>query len=182
MTPLALMVPEEPASGEPAVRTSAQQRPRLLVQVRFEIRSRHYSRRTERAYANWIRRFVLFHGTRHLLELGEDEIRSFLSHLASVRNVSASTQNRAPSALIFLYRDVLRVDLCRIEGIVPAKRPVRLRVVLSTEETARLLREMRGTPRLVALLFYASGLRVLECLRLGEQRAGPGGEDAAAQR
>lgn len=140
--------------------------PRLLDRVRAGIRARHYSRRTERAYVAWIRKFVLFHGKRHPTELGEQEISAFLTHLAVSAKVSASTQNQALSALLFLYRDVLARDLEWLDGVVRAKRPVRLPVVLSRAEAAALLGHLHGVPRLMASLLYGSGLRLLECCRL----------------
>lgn len=140
--------------------------PRLLDRVRAAIRARHYSRRTEAAYVGWVRRFVLFHGKRHPEELGEAEITAFLTHLAVKAHVSASTQNQALSALLFLYRDVLARNLEWLDGVVRAKRPARLPVVLSREEAAALLRGLQGTPLLMASLLYGSGLRLLECCRL----------------
>ena len=114
----------------------------------------------------WVRRFVVFHGKRHPGELGEAEITAFLTHLAVKARVSASTQNQALSALLFLYRDVLARDLEWLGGVVRAKRPVRLPVVLSREEASALLRGLQGTPLLMASLLYGSGLRLLECCRL----------------
>jgi integron integrase len=140
--------------------------PRLLDRVRAAIRTRHYTRRTEAAYVSWIRRFILFHGKRHPMELGEGEVTSFLTHLAVKVRVSASTQNQALSALLFLYRDVLSRDLEWLEGVVRAKRPARLPVVLSRDEVAAVLHELQGVPRLMASLLYGSGLRLLECCRL----------------
>ncbi len=139
------------------------QPPRLLDRVRATIRARHYSRRTERAYIGWIRRFILFHGKRHPMELGESEMTAFLTHLAVSAGVSASTQNQALSALLFLYRDVLARELEWLEGIVRAKRPARLPVVLSREEVTCLLRHLSGVSRLMASLLYGSGLRLMEC-------------------
>lgn len=139
---------------------------RLLDQVHDAIRARHYSRRTERAYAGWIRRFVLFHGKRHPEEMGEPEVTAFLSHLATRRRVSASTQNQALSALLFLYRVVLRRELAWLDDLVRAKRPARVPTVLSRSEVAALLAELDGTVRLVASLLYGAGLRLLEAMRL----------------
>lgn len=140
--------------------------PRLLDRVGAAVRLRHYSRRTENAYTGWIRRFILFHQKRHPSEMAEAEITRFLSHLAVTEKVSASTQNQALSALLFLYRDVLGRELPWMDEIVRAKRPQRLPVVLSREEVAALLREMKGVGRLMASLLYGSGLRLLECCRL----------------
>ena len=140
--------------------------PRLLDQVRHAITARHYSFRTEKSYVAWVRRFVLFHGKRHPAEMGEAEISAFLSDLATRRRVSASTQNQALSALLFLYRGVLNKDLQWVNGIVHAKRPVRLPVVLTRAEVHAILDQMHGTPLLMASLMYGAGLRLLECARL----------------
>ncbi|MGH2668193.1 MAG: phage integrase N-terminal SAM-like domain-containing protein, partial [bacterium] len=126
---------------------------KLLAQVRRAIRTRHYSPRTEEAYIGWILRFIRFHGLRHPTELGDAEIARFLSSLAVEGGVSASTQNQARAALLFLYREVLRRPLSRVE-VVRAKEPVRLPVVLTREEVRRVLAELRGVSRLVALLLY----------------------------
>lgn len=140
--------------------------PRLLDQVRIAIRTYHYSRKTERAYVGWVRRFVLHHGKRHPSEMGEAEVTAFLSDLATRWKVSASTQNQALSAILFLYRVVLRKELPWMEGIVHAKRPARVPVVLTREEVAAVLRSLEGVPWLAASLMYGSGLRLMECLRL----------------
>ncbi len=140
--------------------------PRLFDRVREVARVRHYSRRTETAYLAWIRRFVFFHGKRHPAEMGAPEITKFLSSLAVEGNVAASTQNQALSALLFLYRDVLEQDLPWLDDVVRAKRPARLPVVLARDEVRILLSQIRGVPRLMALLLYGAGLRLLECARL----------------
>ncbi|CAN5799792.1 hypothetical protein BH23GEM6_BH23GEM6_15420 [soil metagenome] len=140
--------------------------PRLIDQVRAAIRTRHYSRRTEEAYTRWVVRFVRFHGTRHPRQLGAEEIRDFLSHLAVRGRVAASTQNQALAALLFLYRHVLDIELPPVAEVIRAKRPARLPAVLTRREVALVLPEMSGTPRLVAGLLYGSGLRLLEALRL----------------
>jgi integron integrase len=139
---------------------------KLLDAVRQAIRARHYSPRTEKAYTSWIRRFVLFHGKRHPTEMGEAEVSAFLMHLAIKKQVSASTQNQALNAILFLYREVLHKDLEWLDGVVRAKRPKRLPVVLTRDEVRAILREMRGTPWLMASLIYGAGLRLLECVRL----------------
>jgi len=126
--------------------------PRLLTRVREAIRTRHLSPRTEEAYVFWIRRYVLFHGKRHPAELGGAEVTRFLSHLAVAARVSASTQNQALSALLFLYRRVLHIDLPWLEGLVRAKRPARLPVVLSRDEVAAVLAHLDGVRWLVAAL------------------------------
>ena len=140
--------------------------PRLLDQVRVAIRSRHYARRTEVAYTEWVRRFVVFHRMRHPKEMSEPEVTAFLSHLATARKVSASTQNQALAALLFLYREVLKQDLPWLNDVVRAKPTLRIPVVLTREETAALLRELDGMPHLVAVLLYGSGLRLLEAMQL----------------
>ncbi|GFE79569.1 hypothetical protein GCM10011487_15690 [Steroidobacter agaridevorans] len=140
--------------------------PRLLDQVRELIRIRHYSIRTEQAYVQWIKRFILFHDKRHPLELGADEVTAFLSHLAVKRNVAASTQNQALNAILFLYRDVLTCKLPWLDGVQRAKKPQRLPVVLTRDEVRALLAQMQGTTWLMAALVYGGGLRLLECLRL----------------
>ena len=140
--------------------------PRLLDKVRAEIRLRHYSYRTEKAYVDWIRRFVLHHGRRHPREMGGDEVRDFLSHLANERQVSPATQAQALAALLFLYKRVMNVDLPWIDNVVRAHRPKRLPTVLTREETRHVIAQMSGTHRLIAALLYGSGLRLLEALRL----------------
>ena len=152
-----------PASHGASPRDAA---PRLLERVRHAARVRHYSLRTEEAYAGWVRRFVLFHGKRHPEAMGAAEINAFLTHLAVDRRVSASTQNQALAALLFLYRVVLEADPGRIDGVVRARRPKRLPVVLSRAEVRAVLAELEGTPALVSGLLYGSGLRLLEALRL----------------
>lgn len=151
-----------------ARRSAAQpRRPvRLLDQVREACRVRHYPRRTERAYAQWVKRFVLFHGKRHPIEMGAGEVSAFLSHLAVVGKVSASTQNQALAALVFLYGQVLDAPALELEDLVRARMPLRLPVVLTHEETRALLACVGGDSRLVAGLLYGAGLRLLECLRL----------------
>lgn len=127
---------------------------------------RHYSTRTEEAYLMWIRRFVRFHGTRHPRELGTSEVTRFLSHLATERRVSASTQNQALSALLFLYKDVLDAPLPWVEGVVRAKVPARLPTVLTRDEVRAVLAELPERERLITTLLYGAGLRLLECLTL----------------
>src|SRR5262245_43735267 len=128
--------------------------PRLLDRVRQAARVRHYSYRTEEAYVQWIRRFVLYHGKRHPQEMGAAQMNAFLTHLAVQGRVSASTQNQAFSALLFLYQKVLEVDPGRIEGVIRAVRPKRLPVVLSRDEAGRLLAELTGTYHLIGLVLY----------------------------
>jgi site-specific recombinase XerD len=126
-------------------------RPRLLDRVREAIRTRHYSRRTEIAYVHWIRRFVFFHDKRHPAEMRPAEISAFLSSLAVRDKVAASTQNQALSALLFLYREVLGVDLPWLNDVVRAKRPQYLPVVLTREETRAVLQQLTGVPRIMRL-------------------------------
>ena len=140
--------------------------PRLLERLRTELRVRHRSRRTEDAYADWARRFILFHGKRHPSELGPDAVTAFLNHLAVDGEVTSSTQNQALNALVFLYRHVLGRDLEQLRGLIRARGPRRLPVVLSQAETRAVLAELRGVERLVASLLYGSGLRLLEGLAL----------------
>lgn len=134
--------------------------------VRDRIRVRHYSYRTETSYLGWIRRFIRFHGGRHPRDLGGPEVEQFLSYLATERKVAASTQNQALSAILFLYREALEINLPWLDGIVRAKRPARIPVVLSRDEVRRILAQLEGTHWLAASLLYGAGLRVSECLRL----------------
>jgi integrase len=139
--------------------------PKLLDRCRRAIGLRHYSRRTEEAYIGWIRRFIGFHGLRHPRDLGTPEVTAFLTSLSG-RGVSASTQNQALSAILFLYQAVLDRQLGRLNDIVRAQRPVRLPVVLSRGEVAALLSQLRGSAWLSASLMYGAGLRLLECMEL----------------
>lgn len=140
--------------------------PRLLDRVRAAIRVRHYSIRTEDAYVDWVRRYILFHGKRHPADMGADEVAAFLSDLAVNRQVSASTQNQAKAALLFLYKQVLQQDLPWLSEVVAAKQSRRLPVVLTQREVRELLLYMDGTMWLAASLLYGTGMRLLECLRL----------------
>ena len=140
--------------------------PRLLDQLAGALRTRHYSRRTEKAYVHWVRRYILFHGKRHPQELGAAEATAFLSSLATHGGVSSSTQNQALAAILFLYRFVLGVDLPWLDDLIRAKRPTRLPIVLTRQEVAQLLESLTGTSALVGALLYGTGLRLLECLRL----------------
>jgi site-specific recombinase XerD len=142
------------------------QPPKLLDLVRDAIRTRQYSIRTEEAYLSWIKRYITFHGRRHPRDLGTAEIEAFLTYLAVEDHVAASTQNQALSALLFLYRDVLRIDLDMHINAVRAKRPQRLPTVLTHAEVVQVLSGMRGTHQLMAKLLYGSGLRLMECVRL----------------
>ncbi|HKI85840.1 MAG TPA: integron integrase [Thermoanaerobaculia bacterium] len=139
--------------------------PKLLDRVRDALRVRHMSPKTEKAYVHWIRQFILFHDKRHPQEMAEEEVTAFLTHLATARHVSASTQNQALSALLFLYRYILGRELGDLDAI-RAKRPKRVPVVLTRGEVLRLLDNMTGVPRLVATLLYGAGLRLQEALTL----------------
>lgn len=140
--------------------------PKLLDQVRDLIRTKHYSIRTENQYLQWIRRFILFHGKRHPRDMGAPEVEAFLSHLAVSRDVAASTQNQALSALLFLYREVLGIDLPWLDNVTRAKRPQRLPIVLSRDEVRAVLDRMTGVYGLMASLLYGTGMRLMECVRL----------------
>lgn len=136
--------------------------PKLLDQVRYRLRVKHYSIRTESAYVDWIKRFILFHDKRHPRDMGAEEVEAFLTHLAVVGKVAASTQNQAKSALLFLYREVLQADLPWLDKVIQAKAPQRLPVVLTIGEVRAVLGRLRGTHRLLANLLYGAALRLME--------------------
>ena len=138
----------------------------MLDQVRETIRVKHYSPKTEDAYVGWIRRYILFHGKRHPSEMGAEQVAQFLSHLALEAHVAASTQNQAFNALLFLYQQVLHIDLGEIAGAVRAKKPKRLPVVLTREEVQSILALLDGEVWLVCSLLYGAGLRLFEALQL----------------
>jgi len=140
--------------------------PKLLDRVRMAIRAPHYSHRTEKTYVGWIRRFILFHNKRHPAEIGEEEIARFLSSLASDGHVSASTQNQALNAILFLYREILGKDIGYVNGVVRARRAHRLPVVLTREEVRSVLNFLHGREWIMAMLLYGAGLRLMECVRL----------------
>ena len=179
------------AGAAPAVDTdgtAGTAAPRLLEVVRERIRYRHFSYRTEQAYVGWVRRYIGFHGRRHPREMGAPKIEAFLNHLANERSVAASTHNQALSALLFLYGDVLGIELPWLGEIERPMRPSRLPVVLSRDEVRALLAQLDGLPALMAGLLYGTGLRLMECVRLrvkdldldrGEilVRQGKGGKD-----
>lgn len=148
------------------VTDGVKRQPRLLDQVRARLRVKHYSLRTEQAYLGWIRRFILANGKRHPRDLGAPEIEAFLTYLATKRQVSAGTQNQALAAILFLYREVLELELPWLDNIVRAKRKRRLPVVLTRDEVRRLLAQLQGRDWLMIGLLYGSGMRVMECLRL----------------
>jgi len=141
-------------------------KPKLLDQVRDAIRTRHYSYRTEEAYVGWVKRFIVFHHKRHPAEMGPPEITQFLTALAVERHVSASTQNQALAAVLFLYQQVLGCEPGWLDDIVRAKRPERLPVVLTCLEVQALLAVLDGVAWIMAMLLYGAGLRLMECLRL----------------
>ncbi len=140
--------------------------PKLLDQVREILRTKHYSYRTEQAYIDWIKRFIFFHNKRHPKDMGAEEVQAFIAYLANERQVAASTQNQAFSAILFLYRYVLQKEIDLPSDIFRSRRPKRLPTVLSHEEAMSVIRQMSGTTKLVAQLLYGGGLRVSECLRL----------------
>jgi integron integrase len=141
-------------------------KPKLLEQVRDVIRCKHYSIRTEQAYIDWIKRFIIYHGKRHPGEMAEEEVAEFLTHLARDLNVAASTQNQALSALLFLYKEVLKQEIGWLEKVQRAKKPPKLPVVLSRGEVKQIFGHLHGVPKLMAGLLYGSGLRLMECVRL----------------
>ena len=145
---------------------TSNQKPRLLDQVREQIRVRHYSIRTEQAYVDWCRRFILWHDKRHPRDMGAAEVEAFLTHLAVERSVSASTQSQAKAALLFLYKEVLGMELAWLDNLVRAQPARRLPVVLTPSEVRALLGELNGTMWLVVSLLYGTGMRLLEGLRL----------------
>ncbi|MCA1602019.1 MAG: integron integrase [Acidobacteria bacterium] len=145
---------------------SGKQPPKLLDQVLNLIRLRHMSHKTERAYVSYVRDYVLFHNKRHPREMGGGEIREYLTHLALEKNVAASTQNVAFNALLFLYKQVLGIELPAIEGVLRARRPARLPTVFSPAEAKLIISHLERTPRLVTSLLYGAGLRLSEAIRL----------------
>lgn len=163
-------------------------KPKLLDQLRDRIRFKHYSRRTEDAYLDWTKRFILYHNKRHPQEMGKLEVEAFLTHLAVERKVSAATQNQARSALLFLYKEVLALELPWLKDVEPAQKPKKLPVVLTEQEVQRLLAQLPESWSLIGRLLYGTGMRLLEVLRLRVQdvdfercevmiRDGKGGKD-----
>jgi integron integrase len=144
-------------------------KPRLLDQLRQALRSRHYSSRTEKTYCQWVRRFIHFHSIRHPAEMAEPEINAFLTHLAVKDKVSASTQNQALSALLFLYRHVIGREMGDLGTVIRARKPRRLPVVMTREEVTAVLANLTADKWLMASLMYGAGLRLMECLRLRVQ-------------
>ena len=142
------------------------QKPKLLEQLRNEIKRRNYSIRTERAYADWVKRFIFYHDKRHPKDMGAPEVQEFLTYLAVERNVSASTQNQALCALVFLYRQILNMELGILDNLQRAKRPALVPVVLTREEVKALMAHLAGSHWMRAQLMYGSGMRLMECVRL----------------
>ena len=137
-----------------------------MDQVRDALRLKHYSLRTERSYCDWIERFIRFHHMRHPKEMGEAEVSSFLTQLARDGQVAAATQNQALSALLFLYKQVLKQEIGWLDNVERVKRPARVPVVLTRDEVHKIFAHLHGMPRLMAGLLYGSGLRLMECVRL----------------
>jgi integron integrase len=142
------------------------QPPKLLQLVSQAIRTKHYSRRTEQTYTEWIKRYILHHGKRHPKDMGVEEIQTFITHLAVQKNVSASTQNQALSAILFLYRQVLNIPIELPTGILRPEKSKTIPVVLTQTEALAVIAKMTGVPQLMAKLLYGSGLRLMECVRL----------------
>ncbi|MGH7311008.1 MAG: integron integrase [Candidatus Rokuibacteriota bacterium] len=168
LVPYAVVPEQAPPAGR-ALREAGPTdapKPRLLDRVREAVRTRHYGRRTEKAYVHWIKRYIFFNGKRHPAEMGAAEVTRFLTSLAVHRKVAASTQNQALAALLFLYREVLGAELPWLDDVVRAKRPQYLPVVLTRDEVRSVLQRLDGTPRLMTLLLYGAGLRLLECCHL----------------
>ena len=138
----------------------------MLDQVRDVIRRKHYSIRTEQAYVDWIKRFIIYHNKRHPAGMAEEEVAQFLTHLARDLDVAASTQNQALSALLFLYKEVLKQEIGWLEKVERARKPAKLPVVLTRSEVKQIFAHLHGTPKLMAGLLYGSGLRLMECVRL----------------
>jgi integron integrase len=155
-----------PVTDDDAIVVVMAEQPKLLDRVREAIRVRHYSRRTEDAYVQWIRRYILFHGKVHPSTMGAQEIEAFLSSLAVERHVSASTQNQAFSAILFLYREVLRTDPGQVQPVARAVSPIRVPVVLTRSEVRDVMTHLDGTCLLVVSLLYGAGLRLQESLEL----------------
>ena len=143
-----------------------EQKPKLLDQVRHALRTRHYAMKTEEAYVHWIKRFIFFHNKRHPKEMGEKEINQFLTHLAVKEKVSASTQNQALCAIVFLYKQVLKIELGDLGDVTWAKKPKRVPVVFTRKEVKNIINQLKGMNWLMGMLLYGAGLRLTECLQL----------------
>lgn len=155
-----------PSSNQPSSTSPTEKPKKLLDIVREAMRTHHYSIRTEKFYLNWIKRYIFFHNKHHPMDMAAKEIGEFLTHLAVDRRVSASTQNQALNAVVFLYKQVLKKEPGVFEGVIRAKRPLRLPTVLNKIEVMRLLHSLSGTPKLIGALLYGTGMRVMEVLRL----------------
>jgi integron integrase len=178
-----------PPQGTPAPQgIPSPQGKKLMEQVSDALRTKHYSYRTEQTYKDWIKRFILFHGKRHPKDMGENEIRAFIAHLTAERKVAVSTSNQALSAILFLYRIVLQMDMALPPDLSNASRPKRLPTVLTHAEAMQIISQMRGVTRLMTKIMYGSGLRIMECMRLRVKdidfdnrqvivRGGKGGDD-----
>src|SRR3990172_5064338 len=156
-------------SKRPADTLKTGHKQKLLDRLREALRARHYSRRTEETYCHWVKRFIFFHKVRHPAEMAEPEINAFLTHLAVKEKVSASTQNQALSALLFLYRHVLVREIGDLSEVIRARKPKRLPVVMSRDEVKAVLANLTGDKWLMAALLYGAGIRLMECLRLRVQ-------------
>ncbi len=156
-------------TASPSISPTPAKQPKLLDRLCEALRSRHYSRRTEQCYCHWVKRFIFFHHVRHPAEMAEPEINAFLTHLAVKEKISASTQNQALSALLFLYRHVLDRVIGDLGDVIRARKPKRLPVVMTREEARAVLSHLEGDKRLMAALMYGAGLRLMECLRLRVQ-------------
>ena len=162
-------VGSSPPDPSPLSRPLPTHPPKLLDQLRQALRARHYSRRTENTYVQWVKRFIHFHHVRHPREMGEPEINAFLTHLAVTGRVSSSTQNQALSGLLFLYRYVLGREVGDLGEVIRARKPMRLPVVMTRDEVRAVLANLAGDKWLMASLMYGTGLRLMECLRLRVQ-------------
>jgi integron integrase len=162
--------PYRPSGGaRPAIPDAGDRSPKLLDRLKEALRTRHYSPRTENTYCQWVKRFIFFHNVRHPAEMAEPEINAFLTHLAVKHKVSASTQNQALSALLFLYRHVIGREIGDLGDVIRARRPKRLPVVMTRDEAKAVLANLSGDRWLAASLMYGAGLRLMECLRLRVQ-------------
>jgi integrase len=159
----------KPNGQYPGPASSSAQPPKLLDRLREALRSRHYSRRTEQTYCHWVKRFIYFHNLRHPAQMAEPEINAYLTHLAVKEKVSASTQNQALSALIFLYRHVLDRKVGDLGEVIRARKPVHIPVVMTREKVRAVLTNLTGDKWLMASLMCGAGLRLMECLRLRVQ-------------
>ncbi|MBI4852430.1 MAG: integron integrase [Acidobacteria bacterium] len=141
-------------------------KPKLLDQIKEVMKLKHFSNRTEETYIHWIKRFIIFHKKRHPLEMGQEEIREFLSYLATQLNVARATQNLALQSILFLYREVLNKEIAHIDNIERAKKEAKVPIVFTRQEVSKILSNMKPTTSLMASLLYGSGLRLMECVRL----------------